>query len=516
MFNYYDISFSRRFGIAAILLTLALGLFAQNASIGDKAFIDLNGNGIHNDGEPGLRGVYVLLFDAADQQVGFAVTDIGGLYSFANVTPGQYKVKFANLAAFLPSPMDQGGNDANDSDADPNTGMTNAFTVNAGDSIVHVDAGFMPNGNYCSVTLGYEISNLQCSDNGTPDNTADDHFSFTFTAKVLANPDSVGLWGWSTYVGGQMIHGMYDLPIVLGPFPVSGGAVNFTYVDDDNNTCTDAVSVTPNCPPSGPCDSEISGCMTFTLESISTSKSGQKTYTIKITNNCNKALSNVAFQLPNGVVAVAPVNNYTSPNGRHYNVENSTNNPFYSIKFETLGEGIKNGQMDVFSYTLPAGAPVLTEIKVRSKAGTPTYTVYLNTTSCGGGGNLVRVFDLEDLDGDETPAGMDDYTLTTEETEAEIQTEVIRDSKAGLDQERITLQPNPARDQVWLNLAPVAGQAANIQVLNQLGQTVQVLRLDEAGESLFPLDLSALNNGCYFVVVESAGERQVLRLIVRK
>lgn len=515
MFNYYDICFSRRFGMAAILLMLAFGLSAQNASIGDKAFIDINADGIHNDGEPGLRGVYVLLFDAADQQVGFAVTDIGGLYSFANVTPGQYKVKFANLAAFLPSPMDQGSNDANDSDADPNTGMTNSFTVNAGDNITNLDAGFMPNANFCSVTLGYEISNLQCSDNGTPNNTADDHFSFTFTAKVLANPNNVGLWGWSTYIGGQLIHGMYDLPIVLGPFPVSGGAVNFTYVDDDNNTCTAAVSVTANCPPPGPCDIETSGCMTFSLLSITTASNGQKTYTIKITNNCDKGLSNVAFQLPSGVVAVAPVNNYTSPNGRNYNVENPTNNPFYSIKFETLGEGIKNGQMDIFSYTLPAGAPVLTEIKVQSKAGTPTYTVYLNTTGCNGG-NLERVFDLVELDGDETPAETDDYTVTTEETEAETQTEVIRDSKADLDQARITLQPNPARDQVWLNLTPIAGQAANIQVLNQLGQTVQVLRLDEAGESLFPLDLSALNNGCYFVVVESAGERQVVRLIVRK
>ncbi len=63
------------------------------------------------------------------------------------------------------------------------------------------------------------------------------------------------------------------------------------------------------------------------------------TLTWRITNRCKYGLSHVAFELPAGTQASAPTHGaiYTSPTGRQYQVENPTNNPFYSIKFETIG-----------------------------------------------------------------------------------------------------------------------------------------------------------------------------------
>jgi uncharacterized repeat protein (TIGR01451 family) len=63
---------------------------------------------------------------------------------------------------------------------------------------------------------------------------------------------------------------------------------------------------------------------------------------------------------------------YTSPiTGIKYNVENPTNNPFYSIKFETLGEGVKKGatyDSDQFEFTLEVD-PDEYKIDVSAKGG---------------------------------------------------------------------------------------------------------------------------------------------------
>jgi len=99
---------------------------------------------------------------------------------------------------------------------------------------------------------------------------------------------------------------------------------------------------------------------------------------IKVSNSCRHGLSYAAFSLPDGVVATFPDDGsiYISPKGRTYLVENPTNNPFYSIKFETQGEGISMGERDIFKYTIPNDAydpnDVLT---VQLKAGQIVETV---------------------------------------------------------------------------------------------------------------------------------------------
>ncbi len=92
-------------------------------------------------------------------------------------------------------------------------------------------------------------------------------------------------------------------------------------------------------------------------------------YQVCSTNDaaCNHGLSNVAFSLPTGQTASWPTNNYQG--FKSYSVENPTNNPFYSIKFETLGEGIKNGQCDTFQWTLPS-AVAQYAVQVQAKAST--------------------------------------------------------------------------------------------------------------------------------------------------
>jgi len=79
------------------------------------------------------------------------------------------------------------------------------------------------------------------------------------------------------------------------------------------------------------------------------------------------------------VVATDPGDgeSYVSPNGHTYTVENPTNNPFYSIKFEEQDEGIKKGATDIFEYTIPTTSydpndPITVKAKAGRKAKTGT------------------------------------------------------------------------------------------------------------------------------------------------
>ncbi|MGZ3383732.1 MAG: SdrD B-like domain-containing protein [Isosphaeraceae bacterium] len=65
----------------------------QNISISGETFNDLNGNGNHDPGEPGLTGWTVDLYDANNNLVATTVTDVNGDYSFTNIGPGTYTVQ---------------------------------------------------------------------------------------------------------------------------------------------------------------------------------------------------------------------------------------------------------------------------------------------------------------------------------------------------------------------------------------------------------------------------------------
>ncbi|MBC3538620.1 T9SS type A sorting domain-containing protein [Rufibacter sp. H-1] len=129
------------------------------------------------------------------------------------------------------------------------------------------------------------------------------------------------------------------------------------------------------------------GCFDFKLVSATASGSNTKlTFSVKV--NCDKDLSNVAFELPSGQRASAPM-------GKKYNytVENTTNNPFYSVKFEGKGiNGYKKGVEDVFSYEVNTAAfSKMKSMRIQAKAGQNVGTFSFNPQNCApannGGGN---------------------------------------------------------------------------------------------------------------------------------
>ena len=126
--------------------------YFQPASIGDFVFEDLNGNGIQDAGEPGISGVEVTLTGTTGNGTSVtltATTDANGEYTFDGLFPGDYKLTFGTPTDFTPTFANEGGDDAQDSDADATTGMTVFETLTSGENNPTYDAGF-----FQSATLG--------------------------------------------------------------------------------------------------------------------------------------------------------------------------------------------------------------------------------------------------------------------------------------------------------------------------------------------------------------------------
>ena len=119
--------------------TIDAGFFVA-VSIGDLVWQDLDDDDVQDVGEPGLNGVTVNLYDAADLAtiIQTQVTSGGGLYSFS-VSPGNYVVEFVILPGFAFVTPDIGGDDTLDSDASALNGRT--ITINAAADTTDWDAG---------------------------------------------------------------------------------------------------------------------------------------------------------------------------------------------------------------------------------------------------------------------------------------------------------------------------------------------------------------------------------------
>ncbi len=66
--------------------------FGAKGSIGDFAWLDLNGNGMQDIGEPGIPGIKLQLLQG-DELLGETETDIYGHYMFEKIYPGRYTLR---------------------------------------------------------------------------------------------------------------------------------------------------------------------------------------------------------------------------------------------------------------------------------------------------------------------------------------------------------------------------------------------------------------------------------------
>ncbi|NTV03345.1 DUF11 domain-containing protein, partial [bacterium] len=123
----------------------------RTASIGDRAWLDQDADGIQDAGEPGVPGVQVVLFDGAGTSIDSTVSDATGLYSFDSLVPGDYSLLFVLPPTFALSPQDVGADSA-DSDPAPGTLRTILTTLDPNEHDTSWDIGL-----YQTASLGDRV-----------------------------------------------------------------------------------------------------------------------------------------------------------------------------------------------------------------------------------------------------------------------------------------------------------------------------------------------------------------------
>eukprot|EP01037_Dinobryon_pediforme_P018860 gene18860-19184_t len=111
-------------------------------------FLDGQCDGIFHAGDAGVAGVTVRLLDKAGKPTGVTTTtDSYGKYTFDRLIPGQYEVQIvAPQGTDYSDEKNAGTNPLLDSDVDPTTGITDVFTVGAGQTVAGINAGLEFNG----------------------------------------------------------------------------------------------------------------------------------------------------------------------------------------------------------------------------------------------------------------------------------------------------------------------------------------------------------------------------------
>jgi hypothetical protein len=142
-------------------LTLDIGLY-RFSKLGDLIWEDLNGNGLFEDGEPGLEGITLMLEgvagDGSEVTVN-TVTDASGAYRFINLKPGQYTISVEVPTGYLWVLPGFGTDGSIDSDFDHITGRLITSIISNTDNS-DLDGGLIRTG----TLTGFAWEDLNCDE----------------------------------------------------------------------------------------------------------------------------------------------------------------------------------------------------------------------------------------------------------------------------------------------------------------------------------------------------------------
>ena len=119
----------------------------EAASIGNRVWLDENGDGMQGTGETGVSNIVVELYKVNSSVdvvlVDTTVTDEQGLFRFSNLEPGRYTVDvpLGPQSGYSFSQQDAGASDELDSDIDPESGRSSQTLLESGENDDSWDVG---------------------------------------------------------------------------------------------------------------------------------------------------------------------------------------------------------------------------------------------------------------------------------------------------------------------------------------------------------------------------------------
>lgn len=197
----------------------------DTGSIGDRLWIDADGDGQQDPGEPGLGGVAVsLLYDSdadgiVDAVFASTVSDADGAYAFVNLPQGIYEVQVNG--GVDPTGYDPTG----DPDGTFDNRTTNPIALAPGDVFTNADFGYAPTGaaGTISGTLWFDADADQLGPAGTPgggDTT--EPFIAGVSVALIRDLDGDGTWDLgepiiaTTLTNSNGVYSFSGLPVTDG------------------------------------------------------------------------------------------------------------------------------------------------------------------------------------------------------------------------------------------------------------------------------------------------------------
>ncbi len=137
---------------------------SSGGTIGDFVWNDINENGIQDEGETGVPDIKVNLLNCSDSTIFSTVTDKNGLYSFTNLSAGNYKIEILLSNNYkLVEPL-LGDNRNKDSDINPN-GKSDCFSLAENTQVINIDAGLVEKNIIAPGNFSYNSGSTSTIDN---------------------------------------------------------------------------------------------------------------------------------------------------------------------------------------------------------------------------------------------------------------------------------------------------------------------------------------------------------------
>lgn len=77
-----------------------------------------------------------------------------------------------------------------------------------------------------------------------------------------------------------------------------------------------------------------------------------------------------------------------------------------------------------------------------------------------------------------------------------------------IDLEKLDVYPNPATDELFINMKPFIGKQAHILLSNQYGQVVREVKIDEVDAAPVRIETNNMSNGLYMLTIQPSNVRR--------
>ena len=130
--------------ITASVTNLVVNPTSQSSEVGGQVWLDANGNGTLDVGEPGLANIDVTLKDQYGTPLMTTTTDTTGHYLFTGITPGNGYYVEATVGT-LPTGLQQSA------PAGHTDNRTNPFNLTASQSLTNADLGYKSTAGFAAI-----------------------------------------------------------------------------------------------------------------------------------------------------------------------------------------------------------------------------------------------------------------------------------------------------------------------------------------------------------------------------